>query len=122
MKMNQYETDHADIVRRLAPECTVLLKKDGMFPLSSAGKIALYGSGARRTIKGGTGSGEVNSRYFITVEKGLKKAGFEITTNPWLDTWDEIVLAARKLYMTEWAIRQYTYWPAYPVKVLTGTR
>ena len=101
MKMNQYETDHADIVRRLAPECTVLLKKDGMFPLSSAGKIALYGSGARRTIKGGTGSGEVNSRYFITVEKGLKKAGFEITTNPWLDTWDEIVLAARKSFVRE---------------------
>ena len=101
MKMNQYETDHADIVRRLAPECTVLLKKDGMFPLSSAGKIALYGSGARRTIKGGTGSGEVNSRYFITVEEGLKKAGFEITTNPWLDTWDEIVLAARKSFVRE---------------------
>ena len=101
MKLNQYETDHADIVRRLAPECTVLLKKDGMFPLSSAGKIALYGSGARRTIKGGTGSGEVNSRYFITVEKGLKKAGFEITTNPWLDTWDEIVLAARKSFVRE---------------------
>ena len=72
MKMNQYETEHADIVRRLAPECTVLLKKDGMFPLSSAGKIALYGSGARRTIKGGTGSGEVNSRYFISSIPGTR--------------------------------------------------
>ena len=101
MKMNQYETEHADIVRRLAAECTVLLKKDGKFPLPSAGKIALYGSGARRTVKGGTGSGEVNSRYFITVEEGLKKAGFEITTNPWLDEWDEIVMTARKAFIKE---------------------
>ena len=101
MKMNQYETEHADIVRRLAAECTVLLKKDGKFPLPSAGKIALYGSGARRTVKGGTGSGEVNSRYFITIEEGLRKAGFEITTNPWLDEWDEIVTAARRSFIKE---------------------
>lgn len=99
--MNPYEKEHADIVRRLAAECTVLLKKDGKFPLPSAGKIALYGSGARRTVKGGTGSGEVNSRYFITVEEGLKKAGFEITTNPWLDEWDEIVMTARKAFIKE---------------------
>ena len=101
MKMNQYEIEHAEVVRHLAAECTVLLKKDGMFPLPSAGKIAVYGSGARHTIKGGTGSGEVNSRYFISVEEGLKKAGFEITTNPWLDTWDEIVIAARKSFIKE---------------------
>lgn len=103
MKMNPYETEHADIVRHLAAECTVLLKRDGKFPLPSAGKIALYGSGARRTVKGGTGSGEVNSRYFISVEEGLKKAGFEITTNPWLDTWDEIVMTARKSFIKEMA-------------------
>ena len=101
MKMTPYETAHAIIVRRLAAECTVLLKRDGKFPLPSAGKIALYGSGARRSVKGGTGSGEVNSRYFITVEEGLKKAGFEITTNPWLDAWDEIVLEARKSFVKE---------------------
>ena len=101
MKMSLYETEHAEVVRRLAAECTVLLKRDGKFPLPSVGKIALYGSGARKTIKGGTGSGEVNSRYFITVEEGLKKAGFEITTNPWLDTWDEIVMTARKSFIIE---------------------
>ena len=66
----QYETKHAEMVRKLAAECTVLLKKDGQFPLDAPSEIALYGSGARRTVKGGTGSGEVNSRYFVTIEKG----------------------------------------------------
>jgi beta-glucosidase len=65
MKMNPYETEHADVVRRLAPECTVLLKKDGKFPLSSAGKIALYGSGARCTVKGGTGCGTTIKHFAV---------------------------------------------------------
>ena len=101
MKLNQYEIEHADIVRKLAAECTVLLNRDGTFPLSETGKIALYGSGARRTVKGGTGSGEVNSRYFVTVEEGLEKAGFEITTKPWLDAWDNTVATARKTFVKE---------------------
>ena len=101
MKLNDYEIKHADTVRRLAPECTVLLKKDGAFPLEKPGKIALYGAGARHTVKGGTGSGEVNSRYFVTIEEGLEKAGFTITTKPWLDAWDETVRAARKAFAEE---------------------
>ena len=101
MKLNDYERKHADTVRHLAPECTVLLKKDGAFPLSAPGKIALYGAGARRTVKGGTGSGEVNSRYFVTIEEGLEKAGFTVTTKPWLDAWDETVAAARKAFADE---------------------
>ena len=101
MKLNDYEIKHAETVRHLAPECTVLLKKDGSFPLPAAGKLALYGAGARRTVKGGTGSGEVNSRYFVTVEEGLEKAGFTVTTKPWLDAWDETVKAARKAFAEE---------------------
>ena len=60
--MNDYEREHNEIMRRLGAECAVLLKSDGSFPLSGPCKLALFGSGARRTIKGGTGSGEVNSR------------------------------------------------------------
>lgn len=55
-------------------------EKGWKIALESAGNIALYGSGARRTIKGGTGSGEVNSRYFVTIEQGLKNVGFHITS------------------------------------------
>ena len=69
----------------------VLLKSNGAFPLAEAGEIALYGSGARHTVKGGTGSGEVNSRSFVTVEQGLKDAGFTVTTSEWLDAYDGVL-------------------------------
>ena len=68
MQMNEYEREHSAFVRSHGAECTVLLKSDGTFPLEKPGKIALYGSGARHTIKGGTGSGEVNSRYAVSIE------------------------------------------------------
>ena len=78
--MNDYEREHNALLRRSGAECAVLLKSNGAFPLSEPCKLALYGSGARRTIKGGTGSGEVNSRAFVTVEEGLEAAGFTVTT------------------------------------------
>ena len=77
--MNDYEREHNAILRRLGAECAVLLKSDGSFPISAPCELALYGSGARRTIKGGTGSGEVNSRIFVTAEDGMEAAGFTIT-------------------------------------------
>ena len=58
--------------------------------MESAGKIVLYGSGARKTIKGGTGSGDVNVRHFVTIEEGLENAGFTITSKEWLDSYDEL--------------------------------
>ena len=74
MELFDYEKKHADYVRAHLGECTVLLKSNGAFPLEAPGKIAAYGCGVRGTVKGGTGSGEVNSRYFITVEEGLRAA------------------------------------------------
>lgn len=94
--MNEYERKHAELLRRYGAECAVLLKSNGAFPLSAPCTIALYGSGARRTIKGGTGSGEVNSRYFVTVEQGLEAAGFSISTGFWLESYDNLYAAARK--------------------------
>ncbi|MCF0136571.1 MAG: glycoside hydrolase family 3 C-terminal domain-containing protein [Lachnospiraceae bacterium] len=88
MELQEYERIHSSYLRENAAECTVLLKKDGGFPLSAPGKIAVYGSGVRHTVKGGIGSGEVNSRYFVTVEQGLENAGFSITSGQWLDGYD----------------------------------
>ncbi len=90
MMKRDFEKKHEEMVRKLAPECTVLLKKDGLFPLISAGKIAVYGNGVRKTIKGGTGSGDVNVRHFVNVEEGLQNAGFEITTGAWLDGYEAV--------------------------------
>ena len=99
--MYDYEKQHLDTLRAHLAECTVLLKTNGDFPLSEAGKIAAYGCGVRKTVKGGTGSGEVNSRYFVNVEQGLKDAGFEITTTPWLDAYDEMYVKARKQFLVD---------------------
>ena len=94
--MNDYEREHNAILRSLGTECAVLLKSNGAFPLSAPGKLALYGSGARRTIKGGTGSGEVNSRYFVSVEAGLEAAGFTITSKVWMENYENLYKEARK--------------------------
>ena len=89
--INDYEAEHLEALRKYLPECTVLLKSNGDFPLSAPCRIAAYGHGVRNTVKGGTGSGEVNSRFSVNVEQGLEQAGFEITTNRWLDAYDEIL-------------------------------
>ncbi len=101
MAVNRYEKEHFARLRKLAPECTVLLKKNGAFPLSAAGPVALYGSGARLTVKGGTGSGDVNSRFFATVEWGLEKAGFTITSKNWLDGYDAVREEAHKQFIAD---------------------
>lgn len=86
-------------VRRLAAECMVVLENDGVLPLKKiSSKIALYGNGARNTIKGGTGSGDVNSRNVVNIEQGLEAAGFTVTTKSWLDRFEQIYKNAVKDY------------------------
>ena len=101
MKVYVYERDHLIALRRQNAGCTLFLRRNGDFPLAAAGKIALYGSGARRTVKGGTGSGEVNSRFSTTAEQGLTDAGFTITTGEWLDGYDTVYAQARKEFLRE---------------------
>lgn len=96
--MEAYELEHINRVRALSPECMVLLKSDGSFPLDQPGKIALYGNAARKTIKGGTGSGDVNVRRYPSVEEGLENAGFTITSKAWLDAYDAILSEASKAF------------------------
>ena len=50
------ELENRRIAYEAACEGMVLLKNDGTLPLKNK-KVALYGPGAARTIKGGTGSG-----------------------------------------------------------------
>lgn len=101
MELFEYEREHSTFVRANGAECTVLLKKDGSFPLKEAGKIALYGSGGRRTIMGGTGSGEVNSRYRVTVEEGLQNAGFTVTSRAWLDGYEQAKQKAKEQFIRD---------------------
>ena len=73
------EIRHAAVCRQIAAEGMVLLKNDGILPLAADAETALYGAGARHTIKGGTGSGSVNNRYAVSIDEGLRQAGIRIT-------------------------------------------
>lgn len=83
--------------RKIAAEGMVLLENSGILPMKLQGRrIALYGNGARHTIKGGTGSGDVNARSVSTVETGLESAGAVVTTKTWLKKYDDLVAEAKK--------------------------
>lgn len=97
------EKEHSALVRELAGECMTLLENDGTLPLAGAGKVAVYGNGVRHTVKGGTGSGDVNTRTVVTIEQGLKEAGFEILTGKWLDEYDKVLADAQAAYQAELA-------------------
>ena len=78
-----YEAIHTRILRESAAECTLFLNKNDEFPIDKPCKVLLLGSGARDTLKGGLGSGAVDSKY-TTCEEGLENAGFKITSKNWL--------------------------------------
>ena len=96
-EVEEREKRHADISRKLAGECMVLLENDGALPLSDK-KVALYGNGARKTVKGGTGSGDVNTRSNVNIEQGFLNAGFTVTTAAWLDRQDKKIAEAKSAY------------------------
>ena len=100
-EVEQREIDHMNISQELAGECMVLLENDGALPLKETGKIALFGNGVRRTVKGGTGSGDVNSRSIVNVEEGFKNAGFTVTSGSWLDKQGEMLDKSKGEYL-EW--------------------
>lgn len=95
-----HEIKHYEQLDKLAPECTLFLKRDNhAFPIDKPCKVALFGSGARHTYKGGTGSGDVNSHFFNNIEEELELHGFEITTKKWLDAFDKLKEEYSKVFV-----------------------
>ena len=99
--MADYEQHHIATLRSNLAGCTVLLKKDGSFPLEKPCTLAAYGSGVCRTIKGGTGSGEVNSRYSVSIEEGLRGAGFTLTGADWHTGYEQVRKNAHKAFLAQ---------------------
>lgn len=71
---------HAEIALEAAKESVILLKNRQLaLPLSVAGRrLALFGNTSYDYISGGTGSGDVNEAYTVSLYDGLKKRDFRI--------------------------------------------
>lgn len=93
--LSKRELIHARLARKAAAAGMVLLKNEGLLPLSFPASIALFGGGAVRTVKGGIGSGDVNNRESISIYRGLKAAGAVITSEDWLADYKHRYEAAR---------------------------
>ena len=96
--LSELEIRHRTLAREAAVEGIVLLKNEGVLPLSTASAIALLGSGAEKTIKGGIGSGDVNNRENISIYQGMKEAGVTITSEDWLEDYEERYKNARNVW------------------------
>ena len=99
-EISERELRNMQRVRDLAVECMVLLKNDAVLPLAGAGKIALYGNGARATVKGGTGSGDVYVRETVCIEEGLEREGFTVTTKNWIGRQELLAKKEQEDYMS----------------------
>jgi len=71
---------HAEIARRAGTEGMVLLKnRNNALPMSEDTKnIAVFGKTSYEIITGGTGSGDVNEAYSVSLIDGLKGSGYSI--------------------------------------------
>ncbi len=97
--VSRREIENRNRSRLIAAEGMVLLENNGILPLKlKEAKIALFGNGARHTVSGGTGSGEVNAREVSSVEQGLEHAGAVITTKAWLDRYDAAAVQKKEAY------------------------
>ena len=71
---------HAEVTRQSAAEGMVLMKNNQTLPFAETVKnVALYGNTSYEFIAGGTGSGNVNHAYVVSLLDGMKNGGYAVS-------------------------------------------
>ena len=71
---------HAQVTRQSAVEGMVLMKNENALPFGEGvKKVALYGNTSYDFIAGGTGSGNVNHAYVVSLLDGMKNGGYTVS-------------------------------------------
>ena len=99
-QISALEAENREVAYEAAVESMVLLKNDGGLPFTGK-EVALFGVGADYTIKGGTGSGEVNNRHSVSILEGLTEAGITVSTMAYLKEYREKEEACHKKWIKE---------------------
>ena len=90
---------HAAVTRQSAAEGMVLMKNNEALPFKESVKnVALYGCTSYDFIAGGTGSGNVNHAYVVSLLDGLKNGGYTVS--------DELKTAYEKYIVDAKAARE----------------
>ena len=85
-----HEIKHTKELLGVASECSLFLHRDDTFPIKDFKTVALFGNGARNTIKGGTGSGSVDIHHFVSIEEAFEEQGIEVVSKKWLDEYEAL--------------------------------
>ena len=74
-------TEASELCENIANEGFVLLKNDGLLPLSGGAKVNTFGWSSTNPVYGGTGSGSLSGLYdTVTLLDGISQAGIEYNT------------------------------------------
>ncbi len=93
--------EHTQLSRRAATEGMVLLKNtDKALPLDKNEKVALFGKATIEYIKGGGGSGDVNTPYIRNIYEGFDMKGMSLYM-PLVDFYKEYVKEEQKNVLTQ---------------------